>query len=90
MTNYHPPEVKENVRGISKLTEEVGELLQLLGKLNVFPSGNHPDGKGDLKERIAEECADVRAALLFFMDANGIALDLSRVSRKYELFQEWF
>jgi len=90
VADYKAPEVKETVRGLSKLTEETGELLQLLGKLAVFPSGDHPDGKGDLYKRVAEEIADVRAALIFFQEANSIDLDLDRVSRKYELFRTWF
>lgn len=90
MTDYNVPEVKEHVRGLSKLTEETGELLQLLGKLNVFPSGVHPDGKGQLYDRIAEELADVEAAILFFKSENHIFINPQRVANKLAKFQAWF
>lgn len=87
---YTAPEVKEHVRGISKLTEECGEVLQLLGKLNVFPGGDHPDGKGDLYKRIADELDDLQAAITFFRMANEVKPDDDRIRRKYDLFKEWF
>ena len=53
-------------RGIHKLTEEIGELGQVIGKLGEFPSGNHPDGGPQLRQRLEEELADVEAAILYF------------------------
>lgn len=55
--------------GIHKATEECGELLQCLGKLNVYPTGVHPDGE-NWRQKVIEEIADVRAALDYFVDHN--------------------
>lgn len=76
-------------RGVGKLTEEAGEVLQLLGKLIPFPDGNHPDGKGHLRERLTDEIADLYAALDYFADING--LDPARIySRREEKLQKFF
>ena len=61
----------ERWKGIYKLNEEMGELLCELGKLGPFPGGAHPDGKGPLLERVANELADAGAALEYFLNANG-------------------
>ena len=47
----------EYYRGIAKLVEECGEVLQLLGKAMAFPDGEHPDKKGPLNERLPIELA---------------------------------
>lgn len=78
--------------GIAKLIEECGELQQVLGKFLTYGMGEHPDGKGLLKDRIEDEMADVLAALqLVIVKYPG--LDPSRINfrshQKLKLFLEW-
>lgn len=80
----------EKWRGICKLVEESGEVLQLVGKIMAYPEGEHPDGKGDLKARIQDEVADLTAALDYFSHHN---LDEEvvgwRAGAKREMFERW-
>jgi NTP pyrophosphatase (non-canonical NTP hydrolase) len=79
--------------GASKVIEEMGELQQVLGKL-IATAGDtkHWEGK-DLKDRLKEEIADVKAALFFFMavnfDVNDRADVVMRSDEKYQLFLKW-
>ena len=77
--------------GIHKLTEEAGELLQVLGKLNVFPNGDHPDDKGDLIFRLENEIADVQAAIQYLIDTNGLNKHKIGMRRHLKLkkFNQW-
>lgn len=76
-------------RGIHKLTEECGEVLQLLGKLGAFPDGNHPDEKGNLIDRLEGEITDLYVALNYFASENGLNIDQTRYQKKLKLFREW-
>jgi NTP pyrophosphatase (non-canonical NTP hydrolase) len=74
--------------GLSKLTEEAGEAMQVVGKL-MGTSGRtqHFDGS-DLRERLVEELGDLVAAIQFVAKHNG--LDLSeRVAKKTAIFEKW-
>jgi hypothetical protein len=79
--------------GAAKLLEEMGELTQALGKL-IATAGrtDHWDGS-DLRVRLIEEMADVRAALAFFQGKNFTAADDDRIANRYaeksRLFHEW-
>jgi hypothetical protein len=79
--------------GASKLLEEMGELQQAIGKL-IATAGEtaHWDGS-DLRARLIEEMADVRAALEFFQAQNFTADDddriAARIERKGRLFSDW-
>jgi NTP pyrophosphatase (non-canonical NTP hydrolase) len=77
--------------GLSKLVEECGEVLQIAGKL-IATGGNpfHWDGSC-LTHRMTEELADLRAAILFYCEANGHETSdfAARVQTKLELFREW-
>lgn len=95
--------------GIGKLTEESGELSealnaymllrlngrlqQLLGKAIARPVGDHWDGKGTIKERLKDEIADLRAALLYFSKVNYDDEEqmqiTERVSKKLDQFMKW-
>ena len=79
----------ERWRGIGKLTEECGEVLQLLGKAIAFPSGDHPDGKGSIRERLPVELADLKAAIEYFERVNRLRIDTLRQAEKVERFTEW-
>lgn len=77
--------------GISKLAEESGEVLQVIGKL--IGSGGeimHWDGS-NLRERLEEEVGDVLAAAEFVAEKNG--LDRQRIEArtraKLALFEKW-
>lgn len=78
--------------GCFKLSEELGEIVQLLGKLGPFPVGPHPDGKGDLTGRLQDELGDALAAISYFIGANPqlnmIAIN-QRMERKHALYCEW-
>lgn len=77
--------------GTARLAEECSELLQVLGKLQACPSGDHPDGGDLLQVRLGNELADVLAAARFVIAANG--MDSSainhRSSSKFSRFLRW-
>ena len=77
--------------GISKLAEEAGEVLQVLGKLiGARGSVEHWDGT-NLRVRLHHELADLLAAIDFVVQVNN--LDVSEIEhrrrRKLELFYQW-
>lgn len=74
--------------GISKVVEECGELLQILGKLMAYPVGRYPDGQ-DLKVLVEEEIADLYAALDYFVEVNGLDNTTDRRCVKLKRFKEW-
>ena len=76
-------------RGLHKLTEEMGELAQVIGKLGAFPVGDHPDGGPPLRQRLEEECADVEAAILYFRERNGLDPMPARRVEKLQKFRKW-
>lgn len=83
--------MKEQWKGIYKLTEECGEVIQIAGKLGPFPDGNHPDRGGNLRRRMEDELADLSAAATYLiqqekLDGNYIK---ERAARKLAQFQEW-
>lgn len=77
--------------GLGKSVEEMGELLQVLGKL--IASGGraeHWDGT-DLHDRALDEIGDVQAALRFLTRLNNLS-ELAvgaRTELKYEQFLRW-
>lgn len=75
--------------GIYKLTEEMGELNQVLGKIGPFPDGEHPDGGPPLAQRAAEEMADVEAAIQYFREQNNLDPLPERRAHKLQLFRQW-
>lgn len=79
----------ERWRGIGKLTEECGEVLQLLGKAVAFPTGDHPDGRGSMRERLPFELADLKAAIEYFERVNDLRVDTIRHSEKVAQFTAW-
>ena len=83
--------MSEEWKGIGKLIEECGELMQIAGKAIPFPVGEHPDFKGPVRERFIEECSDLYAALDYFCSVNmlsGQRMD-DRRATKLEKFFHW-
>lgn len=80
-----------HANGRSKLTEECGEVLQVVGKLNSYPSGKHPDGGPNLYERLEDELADLSAAIEFVTTTHGLDRDRmsERQAMKLERFKHW-
>ena len=79
--------------GTSKLLEEMGELQQVLGKLlGTGGEVKHWDGS-NLRERLVEEIADVKAALAFFQEACLGPSEDEEINRRTEAkrmrFWEW-
>ena len=78
-------------RGLAKLTEECGELIQVAAKKTAYMCGPHPDGNGDLDRRLEDEIADVIAACQFVLGEFG--LDQERVNEraqdKLSCFHVW-
>jgi len=87
--------MKKKWIGIAKLQEEMGELQCILGKLQAYPNGGHPDESYSqpLLERLWKELADVNAAVMFFQHKNFEGVEaLSMVKRslaKQELYEKW-
>jgi NTP pyrophosphatase (non-canonical NTP hydrolase) len=78
--------------GLAKLLEELGELSQVAAKrLAYFHTSTHPDGAGDLNERMRDEMGDVLGAIAFVGEQFGITpADVQqRAARKLKLFRQW-
>jgi NTP pyrophosphatase (non-canonical NTP hydrolase) len=78
-------------RGIGKLAEECGEVVQIIGKAVAFPLGDHPDGRGPVHDRLIEELGDLQAAIDYVCQTNGLPDDQiqARRERKLQLFHQW-
>lgn len=78
--------------GGSKLTEESGELLQVLGKLAAYPSGEHPDGTS-LAPRLEIELGDLLGAIDYFLESNSGRVDRGRIMARRRMklarFRGW-
>lgn len=84
--------------GITKTTEEVGELiielgslLQILSKFQAYPDDDHPDQEGNTKKRLEEEMADVHASMIFMatkLNLNTIEIQ-NRIIMKIERYNNW-
>lgn len=78
-------------RGLTKLVEECGELVQVAAKKTAYAEGPHPDGAGDLNTRMEDEIADVLAACRFVVGEFGLnqtRID-ERLLKKLTLFRVW-
>lgn len=77
--------------GLSKLSEEAGEVVQVIGKL--MGTGGDPmhwDGS-DLRQRLVEELGDLQAAITFviaYCDIDPAAVGL-RTAQKLTVFDQW-
>jgi NTP pyrophosphatase (non-canonical NTP hydrolase) len=68
--------------GLAKLIEECGEIIQEAGKLIAYPDGQHPDGRGDIRDRLAGEIGDVLGCIDFFLSQNEQTIS-QRVVREH-------
>lgn len=76
--------------GLSKMAEENGEALQVIGKIwGKGDTGAHWDGKKDLVDRLIEEMSDQIAAISWFCHQNDIDIDQARVNEKFAKFERW-
>lgn len=78
--------------GLSKLTEEAGEVCQVAGK--IMGTGGDPDhwDGSDLRVRMGQEVADLSAACRAFFQLNGYdgaPWVLEREIEKYHQFLIW-
>jgi NTP pyrophosphatase (non-canonical NTP hydrolase) len=81
----------DQIPGLAKLIEEAGELTQALAKVMALGHmGRHWDGT-HLRTRLVEEMGDVRAAMIFFCEANNIDKGLvhDRADVKLVQFRYW-
>jgi len=79
-------------KGLSKLIEECGELVQVAGKkLAYYSTDAHPDRGRPLHERLEDEIADVLAAAELVIALHGLNDDRIRMRRsmKLDLFMSW-
>lgn len=79
-------------RGLVKLVEECGELIQVAAKkMTRMDSDEHWDGAGLLSTRLEDEMGDVMAAIQVVAESFG--LDKERMMKRWEakekLFREW-
>lgn len=76
--------------GLAKLTEEAGELVQVLAKLIGMSGRDRYYDGSDLRQRLVEECGDLTAAIAFFTETNGLTVDVdARARQKLALFRHW-
>lgn len=74
--------------GLSKVTEEAGEVQQVIGKLlGTGGEEEHWDGS-NLRKRLTEEVADVLAACDFVVMMNDLDVAYRRKT-KLALFMKW-
>jgi NTP pyrophosphatase (non-canonical NTP hydrolase) len=79
-------------KGLTKLIEECGELIQIAAKKSAFmDTDKHPDGKESMTQRLQEEIADVLGACEFVI--QEFELDETfmeeRARAKFKLFKKW-
>lgn len=81
-----------HAKGLTKLQEECGELIQIAAKKAAYlDTDEHPDGKGSMKARLEEEMGDVLAAMTCV--SHNLGLDwfnvLKREKEKVQIFKKW-
>lgn len=79
-------------KGLAKLIEECGELVQVAGKrLAYYSTDEHPDGGPPMTQRLEDEIADVVAACRLVTRLHGLDVGriLERTESKAALFQRW-
>jgi len=74
--------------GLGKLSEECGEVVQVIGKIISNGTRHSEDG---LKRKLEEEIADVLAAIAFVVDYNNLDSQFidDRAANKVLKFMRW-
>jgi NTP pyrophosphatase (non-canonical NTP hydrolase) len=78
-------------KGLTKLMEECGELIQICAKKSAYMNiDRHPDGSS-LKHRLEDEIADVVAALTFVVEKFDLDVPYmdERSQDKLALYEQW-
>lgn len=76
--------------GLSKLNEEAGEVIQVIGKILGTGGNNLHWNIPDLRAKLIEEMGDCYAALVFVARHNGFHAEmLEQAKRKLERFERW-
>lgn len=80
----------ETLPGLAKLSEESGEVVQIIGKL-MMTGGRFDHWSGDLEPKLVEEIGDLSAALIFVTRHAGLdqAAIVERTKSKLDLFEKW-
>ena len=76
-------------KGLVKLTEECGELIQIASKkMTRMNDDVHWDGKGKISTRLENEIGDVLAAIAIVTENFGLKRGRieNRLEKKYRLF----
>ncbi len=79
-------------KGLVKLTEECGELIQIASKkMTRMDSDEHWDGAGKLSERLESEIADVFAICHIVIENFKLneGKIINRIQDKKDLFRQW-
>jgi NTP pyrophosphatase (non-canonical NTP hydrolase) len=83
----------EKLRGLAKINEEAGEVIQVIGKLMMTQGEAEHWSGNNLYKDLANELADLEAAISIFKRYNfAIPMDekyTSRYAEKYNKFEQW-
>lgn len=83
----------QDLPGLSKLTEEAGELLQVVGELMAVHGMTKGWDGTDLRARLVAELADISAAIHFVINKALTAKEartlMARFRDKYAKFEQW-
>jgi NTP pyrophosphatase (non-canonical NTP hydrolase) len=83
----------ESWPGAAKLLEEMGEVIQVLGKLIVNGGSTDYWGDRDLHQLFIEELGDLQATLIFFREENFSLEDIrdmwARTDDKLTKYATW-
>jgi NTP pyrophosphatase (non-canonical NTP hydrolase) len=93
MDNKIPPPIfclgSDVLPGLSKLNEECGEVVQVIGKL-MQTGGNPEHWSGNLRTMLIEEMGDVAAAINFFVEHNFTPEEIDALCKRSETKGEKF
>jgi NTP pyrophosphatase (non-canonical NTP hydrolase) len=78
-------------KGLAKLVEEAGEVLQVVGKIEQVGDVDAFHWSGELRQMLEEEIGDLYAALSFVrtkLDLDALRI-WERRCKKLDLFEQW-
>lgn len=78
-------------KGLAKLSEECGEVVQVVGKAIQVGDLDNKHWSGDLRHKLEDEIADVLAAARFVIEHHKLDMDgiEKRSEHKYTKFCAW-